>query len=377
MARLDLRAEHANRQKDQLLARVSHELRGSLATMRLWAGLLRKDDLEGEVRGHAVDAIHQSVLLQSQLVGDLLDISRAIAGKLRIDRRELDVASVVSNALASIAPGMRAKRITVDAHLDPAIRFVEGDAIRLRQVIDNLLVNALKFTEPEGRVVVTTRGDASSVVIEIADDGRGIDRELLPRLFDAFSQSDDELAANGSGLGLGLAIAFQIATLHGGTLTAASAGRGQGSMFTLQLPATTKRPATTNIDPARASLTGMRVLVVDDDARLRDALALLLARSGAEVETADSAAGARAHVARARFDAWVFDIAMPGEDGYQLIRALRSAGDRTPALALTAHAAEADARRARAAGYDLHLGKPIDLEGLVAGIHRAIAIRGT
>jgi signal transduction histidine kinase/ActR/RegA family two-component response regulator len=376
---LDMRsdAEHAGRQKDQFIARISHELRGALATMSLWDGVLRRGDQDAELRRQALDAIHQSVLLQSTLVADLFDISRAIVGKLRIERRELDVIRVLGDAVDAIAPSALARQITIERQVEPLPIYVLGDAIRLRQVFDNVLANALKFTDPGGRISITSRRSGPVLSIEISDNGHGIDEDLLPRLFDAFSQSENDPGISEErGLGLGLAIAYQLVTLHDGTLEAASAGRGRGSVFTVRLPAsTTKRASSPVIHRARASLTGIQVLITDDDSRLREALALLLARAGALVETADSAAAARACIAEKQFDVLICDIAMPIEDGYTLIRKLRSDGNRTPAIALTAHASDADAQRARSAGFDLHLGKPVDLDALTASLHAVIAAR--
>ena len=374
-------AERANRLKDQFLAAVSHELRTPLTTMMLWEKVLRDASVHDELRTRALDVIHQSAMAQSRLVGDLLDVSRAISGKLFIDLRSVDLAHLLSAAIDEIRPAAETKRVSVERAFEIELPEVIGDASRLRQVFDNLLSNALKFTPAGGRVMVAARREGSSMVVTIRDTGRGIAPEFLPRLFEPFSQTDDALTRAEGGLGLGLTIAHQLVVLHDGTLSAASEGPDRGATFTVSLPLTTQRTAgPLPVGPAKGpALHGVNVLVIDDDARVRDALALLLGRAGATVETADSAATAR--TIRTRFPAHVLlcDIAMPGEDGYHFVTKLRASevstkevsfggGYRTPAIALTAHATPADVRRALAAGFDLHVAKPIDMDLLVASI---------
>jgi signal transduction histidine kinase len=369
-------AELANRLKDQFLAAVSHELRAPLTTMLLWEKVLSDGTADPTLRARALEAIHESALVQSHLVGDLLDVSRAISGKLFVDLRPVDIEAIVTAALAAIAIQARDRNIEVERRGTSVLGDVLGDAGRLRQVLDNLLSNAVKFTEPGGSITVAIERKARELAIEITDTGRGIPAEFLSRLFEPFSQTDDTLTRHAGGLGLGLTIAKQLVELHHGTLTAASPGLGRGATFTLSLPLATRRIPTPPIGlPRPPALDGVGVLVVDDDPRVRDALALLLQRAGAAVESAESAESARTHIAASAPDVILCDIAMPGEDGYHFVEQLRRAKVAIPAIALTAHATETDSRRAKAAGFDVHLAKPIDFERLVATIDRLIVSR--
>lgn len=363
-------AERANRLKDQFLAALSHELRTPLTTMVLWEGILRDDSIDAELRAKAHGAIQQSARVQSRVIGDLLDISRAIAGKLHVDLRPVEVEQLVRGALDAIAPTALAKQIVLDRRGTLAGGELLGDAVRLRQVLVNLLANAVKFTDAGGRVTVGVARRGRSIAIEVGDNGRGVAPEFLSRMFEPFSQTDDVLPRGEDGLGLGLAIAKQLVELHHGTIEVSSAGAGRGTTLTVVLPATAARRSAT---PSRRvastpSLDRARVLVIDDDPRVREALALLLDRAGAVVDTADSAEMARARIAHCAPDALVCDIAMPFEDGYSFIRGLRGSGGAVPAIALTAHATEADAARSLAAGFDRHLAKPVELEVLVASL---------
>jgi signal transduction histidine kinase/ActR/RegA family two-component response regulator len=368
-------AEEANRLKDQFLAAVSHELRTPLTTIALWAALLRNEAADSALRDRALEVIRQSVLVQSRVVGDMLDISRAITGKLYVDLRPVDVEHVLRAALESIAPVALEKHVALDRRGVLVGGEVQGDVVRLRQVLDNLLSNAVKFTDPGGRVAVTASRRGRSIVIEVEDTGCGIAPEFLPRLFDPFSQTDDASTRTAGGLGLGLAIAKRLVELHGGTLRASSPGPGCGATLTLALPEAAARRATLALVPRIPKLDHVRVLVIDDDHRVREALALLLDRAGAEVETADSAEVGRARIAHRAPEAIVCDIAMPGEDGYSFISRLRSSGNDVVVIALTAHAGEADAARALAAGFDRHLGKPVDFERLVENIDELVVAR--
>jgi len=375
-------AEQANRLKDQFLAAVSHELRAPLTTMLLWEKVLRDDTADAALHRKALDAIHESAMSQSRLVADLLDVARGISGKLFIDLRPLAIDDLVREAVAAASMAATEKQIELVQEAAPSGGEVQADGHRLRQVLDNLLSNAIKYTEAGGRVSVSTRRTGRSIVIAIEDTGRGIAAEFLPHLFAPFSQTDDALTRAQGGLGLGLSIAHQLVELHGGTLAATSAGRGRGATFTIKLPAIAARTPATASDASPLArppaLDRIRVLVVDDDRRVRDALAILLGRAGAIVETAESAAMARVRLADVVPDALVCDIAMPDEDGYSLGRTLREGSARVrtiPLIALTAHAATSDGQRALASGFDLHLAKPIDLELLVASIHDLVVAR--
>jgi signal transduction histidine kinase/ActR/RegA family two-component response regulator len=370
-------AERASRLKDQFLAVVSHELRAPLTTMLLWEKVLR-ETADVAMRAQALDAIHESALSQSRLVDDLLDVSRGICGKLHVGLRPLDIERVLREALEAIAPAALAKQIALARRGAPIAAEVQGDAARLRQVLDNLLTNAVKFTEPGGRIAVAVGRQDRSIVIDVEDSGRGLAPESLPRLFEPFSQFDESLMCVNGGLGLGLAIAKQLVALHHGELTAASPGPGRGATFTLRLPIAEAGYGASSAGgiARRRTLDRVRVLIIDDDRRVRDALTLLLDRIGAVVDTAESAESARAQIALRVPDALVCDIAMPDEDGNSFIRRLRASGsseEPIPAIALTAHAMEADVERAIAAGFDLHLAKPIDFERLVESIGELLA----
>ncbi|HEY5946923.1 MAG TPA: ATP-binding protein [Kofleriaceae bacterium] len=369
-------AETASRLKDQFLAAVSHELRAPLTTIVLWESVLRTET-DPVLRAKALDVIRQSALGQSRLVADLLDISRGIAGKLHVDLRPIDLGKLVREAIEAIAPTATAKGITFEQRVTDAACDVNGDAVRLRQVFDNLLSNAIKFSDPCGKIVVTVGRRGRSIAVEIRDNGCGISPELLPRLFEPFRQSEATSTESTGGLGLGLAIAKQLVDLHGGTLTVASDGAGRGARLTVTMPATTARRKST--PPAgvarRPSLDQTRVLIVDDDRRVLDALAFLLDRAGAIVETAPSAAAARDRISQGAPDVVVCDIAMPGEDGYSFMRELRASRSQIGAIALTAYATEHDVESALAAGFDRHLAKPVDFERLLASIDELTVAR--
>lgn len=360
-------AEQANRLKDQFLASVSHELRAPVTTMLLWERVLREQH-DSALRAQALDAIRQSAQAQSRLVGDLLDVSRAISGKLYVDLRTVGIGPLIGEALEAAMPVALAKGVRLTSRMTrPAL--VEGDVSRLRQVFDNLLGNAVKFTDSGGSVMLTTRREPGTIVIEIRDTGRGIASELLERIFQPFHQAEDLLTRRQGGLGLGLAISRQLVELHGGTLQAASAGPGHGSLMTVRLPTSRRRQRieTPRTGGRPVALTGKRLLVIDDDSRVREALVLLLRRTGAIIDAAASAAVGRTMLTREP-DVIICDIAMPGEDGYSFIRTLRATGSQIPAIALTAHALEVDATRALDAGFDIHLAKPVSLDRLVTTI---------
>jgi CheY-like chemotaxis protein/two-component sensor histidine kinase len=364
-------------ERDELfLAAVAHELRAPLTTLLLWEKVLRDDRIDAELRKRALDAIHQSAMQQARLIGDLLDVSRAISGKLHVDMRALDLPRIVDEAVEAISPALASKQLTLVVRLDPSVGIVIGDAVRLRQVIDNLLLNALKFTEAGGNVEVALHAGPRTVVLEVKDTGCGFAPDLLAGLFEPFRQAENALTRRHGGLGLGLAISRMLVTLHDGTIEAASPGPGQGATFTVRLPVTTeRRSATPPQGTGLRTLHRVRVLVVDDDPRVCEALGLLLRRAGAVVATATSAQEARARGAEVMPQILLCDVAMPEEDGLAWIRKLRAAGDRTPAIALTGHATTADVVAARDAGFDLHIAKPIDFERLVTSIRELLVAK--
>ena len=382
-------AEAANRSKDEFLATLSHELRTPLNSVLGWARMLRTGTLEPDTRDRALDAIIRGAVTQSQLVGDLLDISRITAGKLRLDVRPVYPAEVVEAALDTVRPAAEARHLRLQAVLDPRAGPVSGDPDRLQQVVWNLLANAIKFTPRGGRVHVRLERVDSHVEIVVSDTGEGIAPEVLPLLFERFHQADGTSTRRHGGLGLGLALVRHLVELHGGSVEAASPGPGQGATFTVKLPlmvhvappparGTHPTAAPQAAEPSVASvdarLAGIAVLVVDDDPDAVDLLSRMLARHGAEVRTVASAAEALAMLERWLPAVLVSDIEMPGEDGYSLVRHVRARPDARvralPAVAVTAYGRMEDRVRALSAGFDLHVAKPIEPAELVAAIHR-------
>jgi signal transduction histidine kinase/ActR/RegA family two-component response regulator len=385
-ALLLMEAEAANRTKDEFLATMSHELRTPMTAILGWAQLLRSHTLKEADFERALEIVERNAQAQNKLIDDLLDISRIITGKLRLDVRPVDLAGVLEAVIDALRPTAEAKSIRLQAMLDPQASPVSGDADRLQQVIWNLLSNAIKFTPKGGRVQVRLERINSHVEITVSDSGRGISAEFLPQVFDRFRQADGTSTRKHGGLGLGLSIVRQLVELHGGTVGVESDGDGQGSTFVVQLPQMVARSSQTDAD-ARArrhptaggngvsfdcppSLQGLRVLVVDDEPDTRLLLRTVLERCGSEVATAGSAADAIAAFAQSRPDVIISDIGMPGEDGYELIGKLRAAeagsGGRVPAIALTAYARVEDRVRALNAGFQVHVPKPIEPVELLA-----------
>ena len=374
-------AEHANRAKDHFLATISHELRAPLTTIMLWEKVLREHVENVDLRSRALDAIRDSASTQSRLVGDLLDISRAISGKLFLDRQRIVIADVLGAAIDNVRPSATEREILIQADISSRTGRVLADPARLRQVFDNLLSNAVKFTPSGGTIKISAARERNSILIEVKDSGRGIPPEFLPRLFTPFSQPEDVLTRTQGGLGLGLAIAKQLIALHDGTLVAASEGIGSGATFTITLPAAIYRaesPVAGNPEPGIPHLSGTTVLVIDDDPRVRDALALLLGRLGTRILSTSSAREARAVLHRELADVVLCDLAMPHEDGFSFVRVLRvspGAQRDIPAIALTAYASDDDRRRCAEAGFDAHVAKPVDLHELATTIKYALATR--
>jgi signal transduction histidine kinase/ActR/RegA family two-component response regulator len=372
-------AEDANRAKDEVLATVSHELRGPVSTIVLWENALRDHIDDPSLRIRALDAIRDSAKAQARLVDDLLDISRAISGRLCIERIPVSIDAILGAAIAAMVPTATAKSLVIESTIGPRLGHVIADPARLRQVFDNLLSNAVKFTPAGGTITVEARRERGAVVVTVSDTGCGIEKDVLVQLFTPFFRPRDQPSSGEHGLGLGLAIAKRLVDLHEGTLTASSAGRDRGSSFTLTLPLARRLtrpppPRTT----AMPRLDGIRVLVVDDEPYTREVLALSLTHAGATVVVAKSAAEARELLAETPADVLVCDISMPVEDGYTFMRALReSAGDagQIPAIALTAYAFQHDRERAVAAGFDAHLAKPVQLGALASEIAQLVGAR--
>ncbi len=382
-ARLD--AEKNSRMKDEFLATLSHELRTPLNAIMGWSQILKNDrDAESIDQGLAV--IERNARAQTQLIEDLLDMSRIISGKIRLDVQLVDLATVVEAAIQTVQPAADAKAIRLQPTLDRMTNPVKGDPNRLQQIVWNLVSNAIKFTPKGGRVQVLLERVNSHVEISISDTGEGISPEFLPHVFDRFRQADESTTRRHGGLGLGLSIVKQLTELHGGSVRAKSPGEGQGSTFIIMLPvlvlhaepeshrkAAPEHPAQRREDRDlcnAVSLKGVSVLVVDDEPDARDLVQRFLESCEATVIVAGSATEGLEAVMRHRPHAIISDIGMPGADGYEFIRRVRSLpkdeGARTPALALTAFARAEDRTRAMHAGFNLHLSKPIDGNELVA-----------
>ncbi|MEP7117171.1 MAG: ATP-binding protein [Acidobacteriota bacterium] len=373
-------AELASRAKDEFLATASHELRTPLNAILGWARMLQTGQLDHSVFLRAIDSIQRNAAIQVRLIEDILDGSRIITGQLHLEIRTLDLAMLVSATLEAVRTAADAKNITVSLSLDPQATLVVGDPDRLQQVMWNLMVNAIKFTAKGGTVEVSLRRVDTSIELQVSDNGEGISPEFLPHVFERFRQAQASTTRRHGGLGLGLALVRHLVEAHGGTVSADSAGVGQGAAFTVTLPvqavfaesvAMTAPPRSSfrEFVPSAASLTGVSVLVVDDELDARDLVATALRAKGAEVTSAASAAEALELVAARAFMAMVSDIGMPDTDGYALIRRIRTTtgarGVHLPAVALTAYSREEDRRRALDAGYNAYVSKPVDPEELV------------
>jgi PAS domain S-box-containing protein len=369
-------AEAANRGKDEFLAVLSHELRTPLQAMLGWLRLLRTGRLDTAAEARALETIERNTRAQTKIIGDLLDVSGILAGKLRVEPRPMDLAAAVEGAVQSARATAEAKNVRVVSDLERREMMVDGDADRLDQVMANLLSNALKFTPAGGTVEVRLRRHEGQARLTVADTGIGITPEVLPHIFDRFRQADSSTTRTHGGLGLGLALVRYLVEAHGGSVGADSAGLGRGSSFTVSLPlriGAAASDATREAGPA-GTLAGAQVLVIDDDADTREVLAYALRGFGVEVTVAASATEALAVLAAEPSTLVVSDLSMPAEDGYTLIRRLReidaAAGRRRPAVALTAHARLDDRRRALEAGFDAYLVKPVEPKDLVAVVAR-------
>jgi len=372
----------ANRLKDEFLATVSHELRTPLTAILGWAHLLRTGQLDEKNAAGALETIERNARAQSQLIDDLLDVSRIITGNLRLDIRQLDPGSFIEPAIEALRPAAEGKDVRIRKVLDSGVAFVAGDPARLQQVVWNLLSNAIKFTPRGGTVQVRLERINSHIEIAISDTGIGIEPEFLPYVFERFRQADQKRTRRHGGLGLGLSIVRHLVELHGGTVHVDSPGEGRGTTFFVKLPVV---PVQQKGDPAERvhppegdsfasydspeRLEGLRVLVVDDEVDTRELFRVALGKCGAEVLTAGSAADALAAIEEGRPDLLVSDIGMPGEDGYELIRKVRALpaerGGKIPAIALTAYARTEDRVRALRAGYHMHISKPVELAELL------------
>jgi PAS domain S-box-containing protein len=380
-------AEQANRSKDEFLATLSHELRTPLNAILGWSQLISQGTMRPEDIQRGLEIIDRNARAQNQLIEDLLEMSSIVSGKVRLDVHRLDFANVTEAAVESMLPAMQAKGIKLSKAIDRAAGLVCGDVSRLQQIIWNLLSNAVKFTPTGGGIEVTVERVASSVELTVSDTGVGIRHEFLPYVFDRFRQADSSLTRSHGGLGLGLAIVKQLVTLHGGTVRAESGGEGRGASFSVRLPLAPvgdrkdtqpsgRLPPPVNpgevSELTQLTLKGQKVLVIEDEPDARELIKEALTQCQADVVTAASAMEGLEVVKNQRLDVLISDIGMPGEDGYQFIRAVRNLpenqGGRTPAIALTAFAHSTDRTRALLAGYQRHLAKPVESKELIAAI---------
>jgi PAS domain S-box-containing protein len=376
-------AETANRQKDEFLATLSHELRTPLTAVLGWARMLRGGELDETGAAKAMEIIERNAEAQQQLIEDVLDVSRIITGKLRLDVRPVDLFPIVEAAVDAVRPAADTSNIELKISADPEPSLVSADPNRLQQMLWNLLTNAVKFTPKGGKVAVAVERSDSSVRVKVSDTGVGIAPEFLPHVFDRFRQADSSSTRQYCGLGLGLAVVRHLAEQHGGTVSAESEGVNRGSTFTIELPLLILKLDAYELERLKRgeddddgymetsdSLKGVRVLVVEDRADARELLAVLLRQHGAHVSTAGAAAEALGLLEREPPDVLVSDIGMPGEDGYWLLKQVRALeakrGGKIPAIALTAYATEADRDYALAAGFCAYLSKPIEPAALIS-----------
>jgi PAS domain S-box-containing protein len=385
-ARLYQEAQEANRIKDEFLATLSHELRTPLNAIMGWSQILGSGSADERSRTRALEVIQRNARALAQLIDDLLDVSRIVAGKLTLRHDPVQLTSVIAAAIDDIKPAAVGKSIDLRSTLDVAASAVLGDAARLQQIVWNLLSNAVKFTPPGGRVTVSLERQDGHARLSVADTGRGIARPFLEHVFDPFRQADSSPARQQGGLGLGLGIVKHLTEAHGGTVFASSPGEGAGSTFEVRLPLRADRPPAEGRrdgsaePPAPGQLSGVRILVVDDDRDSADMLALTLVRYGADVIAVSSARDALQLATERPFDVLLADIAMPEMNGYDLVRAVRAleAEQRISLItagAVTAYAGRRERRDMLAAGFDWHVPKPIDPEQVVARVSVALKTR--
>jgi signal transduction histidine kinase/CheY-like chemotaxis protein len=369
-------AETANRIKDEFLAVLSHELRSPLNPILGWSKLLRNGKLNAAKTAQALEIIERNAQLQSQLIEDLLDVSRILRGKLSLNMAPVNLASTIKAALETVRLAAEAKSIQIQTVFDQTIGQVLGDAARLQQVIWNLLTNAVKFTPEGGRVEILLQPIGSQAQIQVKDTGKGISPDFLPHVFEYFRQADATTTRTFGGLGLGLAIVRHLVELHGGTVQVDSPGEGQGATFTVKLPLIKDKSGrhkaegnSSPLAPESSPLTGIRVMVVDDDTDSREFIAFVIEQLGAQVSTVASAGEALKALKRSQPNILLSDIGMPNMDGYMLMRQIRAMppeqGGQILAIALTAYAGEIDRQQALEAGFQHHLAKPVEPNELV------------
>ena len=375
-------AEAANASKDQFISILSHELRTPLNSISGWSQILRQSNLDEETATRGLETIERNARLQSQLIDDLLDISRIIRGELRLEFRPFSLTSVIEAALETVRPTAEQKEIQLESNLAPCPARVSGDPTRIEQIICNLLSNAIKFTPQGGRVEIHLTCTADHAQIQTIDTGQGISPDFLPHIFERFRQSDSASTRKQDGLGLGLAIVRELVELHRGTVTAQSPGEGRGATFTVRLPLSTtplKTSQSPEASPPTSDLTDIKILLVEDNDDARGVLTLLLEQNNASVTAVASAQAALEALNQSQPDIILSDISMPEVDGYTLIRQIRALppeqGGQIPAIALTAHAEETDRQRAITAGFQRHIAKPVKSDELFEAIASLVARR--
>jgi len=373
-------AEDANRAKDEFLSVLSHELRTPLNAILGWTRILKTDSLDASRNAQAIETIERNARLQNNLIEDLLDVSRIISGKMRIENEKIDFSAVVKSALETVRPLADAKNISLEFENPNASLEINGDATRLQQIVINLANNAVKFTPANGAVVVILSKKNHIARLEITDTGIGISRDFLPHIFDRFRQADSTTRRNYNGLGLGLTIVRNLIELHNGQIYAESDGEGKGASFAIEIPLIEEQnkeaELTENVNhPDKQGLyknilRGKRILLVDDDCEGIFPLKLFLEKYGAHVICAESAGEGLKKFGKTKFDLIFSDIGMPKMDGYQLIGKVRSAKNNStiPAIALTAYASAEDRQRALTAGFQTHISKPINFDELLQAV---------
>jgi signal transduction histidine kinase len=374
-------AEEASRVKDEFLATVSHELRTPLNAILGWAAILR-DQMPAGPSAKGVEVIHRNAHAQAKIIDDILDVSRIITGKFRLELARADLVEIVRDGIEVVRPSAVAKGISIELAPPADDYVVVVDAERLQQVMWNVLSNAVKFTDAGGTVRIALQREPSNLVVSVTDTGKGIDPAFLPHVFDPFKQADGSTTRRVGGLGLGLAIVRHIVQLHGGEVRARSAGLGAGSTFAIALPIravapTVQEPERSSVassEPRRESspLVGLKLLVVDDEPDARELLRVVLEQAGAQVTTAASASEAFGLLEHVRPHVLISDIGMPGEDGYGFMRRIRTLGHASgggiPSIALTAYTRAEDKMKALSAGFTTHIGKPVDANELRAAV---------
>jgi PAS domain S-box-containing protein len=374
-----------SRQKDEFLGMISHELRTPLNAVFGWTRLMQEKMLSEEERAEAVNSIMRNAEAQARLIEDVLDITRIVNHKLSLDRNVLNPVGIVQEAVEAVRPSAVIKDLALETFIEAEDLLVDADAMRLQQVVLNILTNAVKFTPRGGTIWLRISRDRGQASIEIADTGQGISPELLPHIFERFRQGDSSSTRRHGGLGLGLTIAHQLVLMHGGTIEAHSPGEGKGSRFTILLPIVAldtrdllpmPENVIENVFPGN-SLRGVHVMVIDDEASVRDLVALTLAKCGASVTVANSVRDALSLMPNLTPDVVVSDIAMPDVDGYEFVQKLRAITEpsaaKIPVIALTAYASVQDRNRALELGFDRHLTKPVDPVELVRAIAKSRA----